>query len=96
MFLELKRRGGEIYYFKGKQECDFIQIHTKIGKSVYQVCSDLYEQSTKSREVNGLIEAMIFFNLDIGYILTMSEENEILLDRKKIIIKPVWKWLLEV
>ena len=94
VFLELKRRGGEAFYFKGKQECDFIQIQTKIGKSVFQVCYDLYDESTKSREVNGLVEAMKFFNLDTGYILTMSEENEIHLDGIKIFIKPVWKWLL--
>ncbi len=95
VFIELKRRGGDVFYFKGKQECDFLLLQPKIGKSVFQVCSYLDVESTKSREINGLTEAMNFFNLDIGYILTMSEESEIHPEGKKIMIMPVWKWLLE-
>jgi hypothetical protein len=95
VFLELKRRGAELFYFKGKKECDFLEIRENNKKNIYQVCYDLQDKSTKKREIDGLMEAMLFFNLDSGFILTFSEEDEIKFEGKMITIKPVWKWLVE-
>ena len=50
---------------------------------------------TKKREVDGLIEALKEYKLKEGLILTFDKGEEFVLDDKKIIIKPVWKWLLE-
>ena len=36
------------------------------------------------------------YKLKEGLILTLDKEEELILDNKKIIIKPVWKWLLEI
>ena len=93
IYLELKRRGGDIFYFKGQQECDFINLKQD-GTSLYQVCYDLTDETTKKREIGGLLEAMMFFKLDFGYILTMAEENIIKIDAKTISIIPAWKWLV--
>ena len=35
------------------------------------------------------------FKLKQGLIITKDQEKEIKKENKKIIIKPVWKWLLE-
>ena len=94
VFIELKRRGNEIYYFRKNNECDFlIKEKNKIIKAV-QVTKKLDEENSR-REINGLLEAMKEYNLKEGLILTDEEEQEKIIEGKKIKIIPVWKWLLE-
>jgi uncharacterized protein len=94
VFVELKRRGDEIYYFSEKNECDFIiRAGSKINRAI-QVCYDLNEDN-KEREIKGLIEAMNKFKLKEGLILTYNTDDELKKDGKRIVIKSVWKWLLE-
>ena len=91
---ELKRKQKAVYYYKEKQECDFlIKERTKISQAI-QVTFDLNERN-KKREFKGLLEAMKQFSLKEGLILTNDQEKELTIENKKIIIKPVWKWLLE-
>lgn len=97
VFIELKRRGYDIYYFKGAKECDFVLrdgVHTL---QVMQVCTELSDPSTKEREITGLIEAMDKFSLSNGLIITENEEyvETAMVNSKKytIEIRPIWKWL---
>ncbi|MDP1694164.1 MAG: ATP-binding protein [Candidatus Woesearchaeota archaeon] len=95
VFIELVRCGNEVYYHAKKNECDFIiKEGLKITKAI-QVCLILDNAATKKREVDGLIEALKEYQLKEGLILTMDKEEEFVLEGKRIIIKPVWKWLLE-
>jgi uncharacterized protein len=48
-----------------------------------------------SREIEGLIEALQLNDLDKGLILTYDEEGEIEVEGRRIMIKPVWQWILE-
>ena len=66
----------------------------KITRAI-QVCLNLESPMTKKREIEGLLEAMQKYNLKDGIILTYDKEGEENINGKKIIIKPVWKWLLE-
>jgi len=66
----------------------------KIIKFVIQVCFELSEHNRK-REVDGLVSAMNDFDLNMGMILTYDQEEKIEIGSKTIIVKPVWKWLLE-
>lgn len=94
VFIELKRRGHEIYYFSGKNECDFlIREATKITNAI-QVCYSFDVQETKIRELSGLMEAMKTYSLTEGLILTNDTEEEIKTNNTTIKIVPVWKWLL--
>ncbi|MCK4650247.1 ATP-binding protein [Candidatus Pacearchaeota archaeon] len=93
VFVELKRRGKEIYYFQEKGECDFILRENRIKEAI-QVCYEIND-GNKEREIAGLAEAMKKFKLKEGIILTMDQEEEIARDNLKIKIIPVWKWLLE-
>jgi hypothetical protein len=95
VFLELIKRYKEIYYFNGKQECDFlIKEGLKITGAI-QVSAYLEDEDTKNREINGLIEALNKFNLKEGLILTIEKEEELKKDNKKIKIIPVWKWIIK-
>ncbi len=94
VFLELRRKFKDIFYFQNGKECDFIiKEKDKITMAV-QVCLNLNEE-TKERELSGLLEAMKEFNLKEGLILTLSQQDEFLIDNKKIILQPTWKWLIE-
>ncbi|MBN2065513.1 MAG: ATP-binding protein [Candidatus Thermoplasmatota archaeon] len=95
VFLELKRRYKEIFYFEEKKECDFV---IKPGRNIihaFQVADNLSDPSTRKREIEGLKAAMDRFNLCNGTIITLDTEETIKEDNKKIYFIPYWKWLLE-
>jgi len=93
VFLELKRKNKDIFYHKEKSECDFIiKDKLKIVQAI-QVTQNLND-SNKSREIAGLLEACNKYKLKEGMILTYDQEEDIIVEDKKIVVKPVWKWLL--
>lgn len=93
VFLALKRNGLTINYFKRKSECDFVVFKSKQIEGAYQVCAEL-NADNKNREIGGLIEAMEFFNLGYGTILTLNQEDYFNVSGKEIKVVPVWKWAL--
>lgn len=94
VFLELKRRGREIYYFKDKKECDFIIRDKNKIVQVIQVTNEV-DISNKQREFAGLLDAMSKFNLKKGLIITKNQEKAVEYDKFNIEIIPAWKWFLE-
>jgi len=98
VFLELKRRGLDIYYHKQKKECDFVIKKGKKIISAIQVAWHLDTEEIKKREFAGLQEAMDMYGLREGTILTEDTHGEELLisgrKRRKVHIVPVWKWLM--
>lgn len=94
VFIELLRRGGKIYYYSKKQECDFLLVENNTITSAIQVCYAFPSGKVRKREIDGLLEAMNAYNLQSGLIITDSTEEEIMNDGKKITILPAWKWLL--
>ena len=95
VFIELKRKGKEVFYFKGRKECDFvIRKGSKITEAV-QVSLSLTAGVNEEREMGGILEALEHFHLKRGVILTKHQEDTV--RRKKFTIKlmPVWKWLIE-
>ena len=90
----LKKQFTEVFYFTKSHECDFIVIENKTVKSVIQVTWELNDKN-KEREIEGVVEALLEFKQKTGLILTFDQEEEINRKNKRIIVKPVWKWLLE-
>jgi len=91
VFIELKRKGNEVYYYANKNECDFvIKSGTKISQAI-QVCYTL-DDSNREREITGLIEAMNTFKLNEGVVLTFEQTEEFKVDGKKIRVMPVLRW----
>ncbi len=88
------RKSGEVFYYSGKFECDFILAKDKKVTDAIQVCYFLTEQN-KDRELEGLKEAMNNFDLKEGLLLTNNQEEQIIEGENRIVVKPIWKWLLE-
>ena len=83
----------DAYLYDGSYECDFlVKEDLKITQAI-QVTNSI--KSTENREIKGVVEAMDSHNLKDGLILTLEDEDMIEIDGKKIIVLPVWKWLLQ-
>ena len=95
VFIELKRRGNELWYFKShnNKEVDFLVNPT--NPTLIQVCYSLQNFKTRERELSSLITCLDELNCNQGIILTKNEEDEIKTGKYIIQVKPVWKWLLE-
>ena len=93
VYLQLRRTYKELYYFREKGECDFVVKEKNKVTNAIQVCTEL-SQETLPRELNGLVEALTFFDLEEGIIITMHQEDEIIQDEKKIHVIPAWKWFI--
>lgn len=95
VFIGLKRRGSEIFYHQGKGECDFVLREGFRITQAVQVCDTFANEITRQREINGLLNAMMAYELNEGLILTSDTEEDVQSGGKLIRILPVWKWLLE-
>jgi hypothetical protein len=95
VFLELLRKGLNIYYHLGKGECDFvIKEGLNITRAI-QVTKSLNDLLTKDREIKNLISAMNAYKLKEGIIITIDEEGKEVISGKTIKIIPAWKWMLQ-
>ena len=94
VFIELKRRGNDIFYHSEKYECDFIIKKGSRITAAIQVCYSL-DKPNKEREIAGLIEAMDKFKLKEGLILTLEQTDDFKIEGKKIKIMPVIRWMSE-
>ncbi len=92
VFLELRRKYNSIYYFKEKNECDFVVYNKDKIVQAIQVCYEL-NSGNLQREINGCKEAMQMFNLNEGLIISFDQEDIIREDNFTIKVEPIWKWL---
>lgn len=94
--IELMRRNQDIFYWKSKnnQEVDFLIKKGLEIEDAIQVCTSLSNDKIKKREIESLLEAKRTLNARNLIILTEDEEDEITENSVKIIITPIWKWLL--
>ena len=85
VFLELKRREEEIYYYRTKNnlEVDFLTREKNQFKELIQVAWNLEDQATKDREIKSLIQAMTELSLSEGTIVTHSQEDMVEIENKK-------------
>ncbi len=93
IYLELKRRGHELYYYSQKHECDFLIKENMHITHAIQVVYTLNAENA-NREIAGLKEAMSTYNIPQGTIITMENQLEQPLP-PDIIVKPAYRWLLD-
>ena len=94
--IELLRRGADIYYYKTRndKEVDIaVKEGLKIGQLI-QVCYDIENHITKTREIRGLIKASEESGCDNLMVLTWDHEGEERIGTRIISYVPIWKWLL--
>ena len=92
VYLELRRRYPEIYFYRRNLETDF---YLPGPGMLIQVSYTLEDPATRLREIKALRQSMRELKTGKGMILTYDSEEEIMIDRKPVKILPVWKWLLE-
>ncbi len=93
-YLQLRRNNKQIFYYKQKQEVDF--VITELGKPIdaIQVCySDFEHQDTRNREISALLECLQDLELPSGKILTLSLEDVLVMEGKTIHLIPLYQWL---
>lgn len=93
IFTELRRRGKEVFYYSGKNECDFlIKKGFQITEAI-QVSWSI-DKINIQREIKGLEEAIKEYDLSNGTLITAEPENTELVSNKMIKVVSAWKWLL--
>jgi len=96
VFLELKRRGKEIYFYsQPNYEVNFLIKEGLEIRQLIQVCYSLKDEKTEKREFKALLKASEELKCNHLLIITWDEEGEQKVNAKKIKIYPLWKWLLQ-
>ena len=94
VYIELRRRGGEIFYHNsGNAECDFVIRDVFCVVQAIQAYYLLDSSDTREREIRGIQDAMDTYQLLEGTIITNTHEEELKYGDKMIHILPAWKWL---
>jgi hypothetical protein len=98
VFLALLAKGKEVYYYKTKNnlEVDFLVKEGQKSYSLIQVCSSLMDYNTREREIKALLAARKELKMASGIILTEDEDDLLEVENEKILVKPVYKWLLDL
>ncbi len=90
----LRQRFGEVYYYRGKREVDFIvKEGTEVTRAI-QVSWDIDE--SWDREVEGLVEAAKTFGLMEGTIITGWKSCEEKIGGIAVKCIPLWRFLLSL
>lgn len=74
VFIALRRRYTQIYYFDGKGECDFVVTNHGAPLHLIQVCVELTPDNLQ-REIAGLEEAMRELFIKKGFIITENQND---------------------
>ena len=74
IYLHLRRKNRDIYYFSENGECDFIVYEKETIREVIQVCYSL-NPDNMDRELNGLFKALKHFKLEKGTIVTLNQSD---------------------
>lgn len=88
VYILLRKTNLKTYYFRERKECDFVVFEGESCKWLIQVTEKVHVDN-KQRELDGLLEAMAFFEKTIGFILTLNQTDSLSLDEKTIHILPV-------
>lgn len=94
VYLHFRRQGKELFYYNEKKECDFIVLDKGKVERAVQVCYEINADNLQ-REIDGLMDALLFFNLKKGYIITLNQTDVYRKEGKEIKLMPINELLLE-
>lgn len=92
VFLELKRRGYDIYYYAAENECDFIIKESSGDLSAIQVAWEVTDEN-RQRKYGGLVEVCKSLKKLGGAIVTRDQDFEEKISGITITCVPFAKWL---
>lgn len=93
VFLELRRIGFEMYYYKTKNnlEVDFV-AKKNLKMALIQVTWNMQNHATFEREQKALAQGLNELRLNSGIIITQDQEDLITIDNKTLVIIPAFKF----
>lgn len=96
IYLDLKRRGHELFYYRTSNglEVDFACCTGGKVTQLIQVVQDLGDEKTRNREMRSLLKAMAETGLDHAEIVTYEEDDELTVDGKTIRLTSAFRYLL--
>lgn len=95
VYLELRRRNKQLFYYKNIGEVDFLITELGVPKEAIHVSyCDLEEENTRQREISGLLECLKDLNFIKGLLLTKNYEEVIHIDHFRLECVPLHRWLL--
>ena len=95
IFIELKRRMKEVYYYKtATEDVDFVIVERKKVKELIQVSYKLNDPATYDREMISLLRAGEKLHCNNLTIITFEDERIIKHKNGIVNIIPAWKWSL--
>ncbi len=95
VFMQLRRWYTNICYYKTKRhnrEVDFVITTPRGDLLLFQACTDMTNEATRTREVSALYEVCLEFDLKEGTIITQDHEEEIHYQGITVQCIPFWKW----
>lgn len=96
VFLDLRRRGMDIAYFRSGDgyEVDFLARRSDGLPQAIQVSEIIADSATRQRELRALQAAMAERSLPRGILVTLDEEETLKVPEGKVQVVPAWRWLL--
>ena len=96
VFLELRRKNKEIYFYNDSfgNEIDFVVKEKTKLKQLIQVCYNLNDPATEKREIKALLQGGRELKCNNLLIITWDIEEEKKIKGKIIKFIPLWKYLL--
>lgn len=94
VYIELRRRGKELFYHNDGNECDFIVREGLRITEAYQVCVSMQEEKTRQRELEGIRSAMKAYSLSEGYIITREETEDVKVEEGVVHLVSFARWIL--
>ena len=102
MFLELCHRKSmnpliEIFYWQDykKREVDFVIKEGKGVRELVQACAGVSDLNIRKREIVALLKASEELRCNNLSIVTFDYEDEEVINDKRVVFKPLWKWLIK-
>ena len=93
VFLHLRRKHQEIFYYNKQGECDFVVMNKGRAIKCVQVCWQVDDMNMK-REIQGLKSALDFFGLKDGVIVTYNQTDLFEIEGISIKLTPAWKYMI--
>lgn len=95
IFIELKRRGVEVWFYKTKNNLEVDFLWFNVEPKLLQICYDLSSPSTYKREISALETAMQEIGVKRSSIISYTSSDTIETPSGIIKVIPAWQWLLE-
>jgi predicted AAA+ superfamily ATPase len=89
VYLELRRKNSDIYFFKQQKEVDFLVCDEYQPEAAYQVSYTISDTDTRERDISALIELNKVYSVKKLFIVTWNETEVIKIGRLKIGVIPV-------